>query len=69
MTHRDARANHATQDTSGVRGRGERPLSTDEKIIRDWIAREIGGEVVSFRRQPRWRPLWLVDVERDGTVL
>jgi aminoglycoside phosphotransferase (APT) family kinase protein len=35
----------------------------------DWIKDTIGGEVTSFTAQARWRPMWNVDVERDGERL
>ncbi len=35
----------------------------------DWIERIIGGRVVACERQPRWRPAWFVDAERDGITL
>lgn len=31
-----------------------------------WIGRELGGRVVSARRQPRWRPAFFLELERDG---
>jgi aminoglycoside phosphotransferase (APT) family kinase protein len=34
-----------------------------------WLRANIGGEVVRIVRQPRWRPVWFADVERDGEVL
>jgi aminoglycoside phosphotransferase (APT) family kinase protein len=34
-----------------------------------WLRRNIGGEVVRISRQPRWRPVWFADVERDGEIL
>jgi aminoglycoside phosphotransferase (APT) family kinase protein len=43
--------------------------ATEEETIRAWVAAELGGTVVAFRRQARWRPNWLVDVERDGELL
>ena len=33
------------------------------------VGRAIGGTVVDIVRQPRWRPTWFVEVERDGTRL
>jgi len=33
-----------------------------------WIERELGGRVVRAERQPRWRPAWFVDVERNGVI-
>src|SRR5262249_61211330 len=29
----------------------------------------LGGRVAALARQPRWRPVWFADVERDGTLL
>ncbi len=34
--------------------------------VRDWIARNIGAEIVRFEQQPRWRGGWWVDVKKDG---
>ncbi len=34
--------------------------------VRQWLEGELGGTVVDIRRQPRWRPVWFADVERDG---
>ncbi len=34
-----------------------------------WIERELGGRVVRAERQPRWRPAWFLDLERDGETL
>jgi aminoglycoside phosphotransferase (APT) family kinase protein len=33
-----------------------------------WLEANL-GRVQSIRRQPRWRPVWFADVERDGAVL
>lgn len=46
------------------------PLAADatEKIV-TWLERELGGRVVSIARQPRWRPVWFADLERDGETL
>lgn len=30
-----------------------------------WIEAELGGKVVHAERQPRWRPAWFIDLERD----
>ena len=37
--------------------------------ITDWLERHVGGRVVRIARQPRWRPVWFADVERDGETL
>lgn len=48
--------------------RGSRRESESEKL-RSWIERELGGRVLRMERQPRWRPAWWVDFERDGARL
>ena len=35
----------------------------------EWIEHATRGRVVHCERQPRWRPAWFIDVERDGDVL
>src|SRR5262245_12808386 len=40
-------------------------MEPDEVGIRRWIDQHVRGRVVAFERQPRWRPVWFVDVERD----
>lgn len=37
--------------------------------VRAWLGANIGGRVVRIVRQPRWRPVWFADVERDGELL
>jgi aminoglycoside phosphotransferase (APT) family kinase protein len=39
----------------------------DQKV-RDWLERELGGTVVAFERQQRWRPAWFASLSRGGTV-
>lgn len=41
----------------------------DEQRITEWVHDAIGGTVVAVRRQPRWRPVWLVDVHSGGETL
>lgn len=38
------------------------------KIV-DWLERNLGGRVLQIARQPRWRPVWFADVEREGVIL
>jgi aminoglycoside phosphotransferase (APT) family kinase protein len=38
----------------------------DIDLIRRWVSTTLGGTVRDLRRQPRWRPNWLLDVEIDG---
>jgi aminoglycoside phosphotransferase (APT) family kinase protein len=35
----------------------------------EWVGRELGGRVVRWERQPRWRPAWFLDVERGGEIV
>jgi aminoglycoside phosphotransferase (APT) family kinase protein len=37
--------------------------------IVEWVENNTGGRVVHSERQPRWRPAWYIDVERDGETL
>jgi aminoglycoside phosphotransferase (APT) family kinase protein len=37
--------------------------------VRRWLETNVGGRVVHLVRQPRWRPVWFADVERDGETL
>jgi aminoglycoside phosphotransferase (APT) family kinase protein len=39
----------------------------DQKV-RDWLERELGGTVVAFERQQRWRPAWFATLFRDGAA-
>jgi aminoglycoside phosphotransferase (APT) family kinase protein len=43
--------------------------SQQAAIIVDWIESEIGGRVKELTTQPRWRPHWFVDLDRDGESL
>ena len=31
-----------------------------------WVEKKLSAEIVSFERQPRWRPAFFVDAVRDG---
>ena len=44
-------------------------MEPDEAGIRRWIDDNLGGRVVTIERQARWRPVWFVDVDRDGDLL
>jgi aminoglycoside phosphotransferase (APT) family kinase protein len=48
----------------------ETPTTTEgnDKIVA-WMRDNIGGEVTRIVRQPRWRPVWWVEVDRDGERL
>ena len=44
-------------------------LSQAEELIGHWVTDTFGGDVVSLRRQPRWRPMWFATVVRSGETL
>ncbi len=44
-------------------------MDEDFEQVTRWVDEHVGGKVVDLRRQARWRPVWLVDVERDGETL
>jgi aminoglycoside phosphotransferase (APT) family kinase protein len=48
---------------------GPRQVAPDDdaKIVA-WLEALLGGTVVSWTRQPRWRPMWFLDVDVDGSV-
>ncbi len=35
----------------------------------DWLERELGGRIVRYERQARWRPAFDIDFEKDGEIL
>lgn len=41
----------------------------DLELIAEWVSANIGGQIIRAERQPRWRPVWFLDVQRDGTLL
>lgn len=42
------------------------PQRKSDTIIREWVARELGGTVTAVSTQPRWRPHWFIDVDLGG---
>ena len=46
-----------------------RDLDRESHQVCQWLETNLGGRVVSLRRQPRWRPVWFVDLEREGERL
>jgi aminoglycoside phosphotransferase (APT) family kinase protein len=46
---------------------GSGSAENDAKVIA-WVESLRAGKVVSWGRQPRWRPMWFVDVDRDGAT-
>ena len=45
------------------------PPDEQDGAIAEWLTSELGGTVRSIRRQPRWRPVWFVELERDGEAV
>lgn len=43
-------------------------LTAEQKIIA-WLHSHLEGRVIGIERQSRWRPVWFVDLERDGKRL
>jgi aminoglycoside phosphotransferase (APT) family kinase protein len=37
-----------------------------EQQLTEWFRAHLGADVVGIRQQARWRPVWFVDVARDG---
>src|SRR3954451_11173572 len=46
---------------------GAGSADNDTRVI-SWAESLRGGKVVSWGRQPRWRPMWFIDLDRDGTT-
>jgi aminoglycoside phosphotransferase (APT) family kinase protein len=42
--------------------------SKDDARVVAWLESLLGGQVVRWERQPRWRPMWFADVSRGGTI-
>jgi aminoglycoside phosphotransferase (APT) family kinase protein len=42
--------------------------SGDDARIMSWLESLLDGKVVSWSRQPRWRPMWFVEVDRGGEL-
>jgi len=38
-------------------------------IAVDWVTEHVGGQIIDVRPQPRWRPQWMIDVDRDGELV
>ncbi|HEB87971.1 MAG TPA: phosphotransferase family protein [Deltaproteobacteria bacterium] len=41
-------------------------LEEDWRRAFDWIEAELSARIVAFERQPRWRPAFFLDLDRDG---
>jgi aminoglycoside phosphotransferase (APT) family kinase protein len=42
-------------------------VEADDKV-RAWLERELGGTIVAFERQDRWRAAWFADLTQGGAV-
>lgn len=40
------------------------PRADDDGQVVSWLESALGGKVISWSRQPRWRPMWFLEVER-----
>ncbi len=48
----------------------ETPANDGETVaVTTWLEAKLGGRVRFIRRQTRWRPVWLVDLESDHQLL
>ncbi len=47
----------------------DRSTDRDDGRVVGWVEAELGGKVVRWSRQPRWRPMWFLDVERGSESL
>lgn len=63
---------HHRRPPQGYRDEECQTLGVDDDAaitaVRRWIETAFGGDVVAVARQPRWRPVWFVTVERDGVI-
>ncbi len=42
------------------------PTQGNDARVLAWVESLLDARVVSWERQPRWRPMWFVDIERSG---
>jgi aminoglycoside phosphotransferase (APT) family kinase protein len=42
--------------------------SKDDGRVVAWLETLLGGQVVAWERQPRWRPMWFADIDRGGAT-
>jgi aminoglycoside phosphotransferase (APT) family kinase protein len=43
--------------------------SSPAGLVVDWLESNLGGTVTAIAPQARWRPMWYVDIERDGEAI
>ncbi len=56
------------ETTSDTAPNAKRPGEPWSKAF-DWIEANLGGRILSYERQPRWRPAFYLEFERDGETL
>src|ERR1700740_2514788 len=44
------------------------PADNQDARVWSWGGSVRAAKVVSWARQPRWRPMWFIDVDRAGTT-
>jgi hypothetical protein len=42
--------------------------SKDDGRVVAWLESLLGGQVVGWERQPRWRPMWFAEIDRGGAT-
>lgn len=47
----------------------EGSIAADTARVQAWVEGELGATVTTIGRQPRWRPVWFVEADRDGEHL
>jgi aminoglycoside phosphotransferase (APT) family kinase protein len=57
----------SAESTSTASGKVSAPTGADADVV-SWVQATLGAKVVGWERQPRWRPMWFLDVERNDTT-
>ena len=68
-TPRRDSARVSCSDRTVVRRTSVEARDRDSARVVEWLEAHFGGRVRAIARQPRWRPVWFADVERDGETL
>jgi aminoglycoside phosphotransferase (APT) family kinase protein len=43
-------------------------IAGSDALVTSWLESSLNAKVVSWARQPRWRPMWFVDLDRAGNL-
>ncbi len=46
---------------------GDVPSGSDALVVA-WLESSLDAKVVSWQRQPRWRPMWFAELDRDDAL-